>query len=122
MANKTDREQSKEITNLFSTKDKLKEHAEETLIEDGRTINIKCSSCKIELVDVWVIRPGAPITTEITALCPHCGDKSFTHTINGQYCLGHVESGITKMTETKTDTVFVNDDSCFQKILVKTSK
>ena len=90
-------------------------------IEDGKKTIIKCSRCEAELVEIWIIRPKAKISTTITAECPHCGDKSFGVQIEGQYCIGNIESGKTVMIDTPTKTTNLGD-RLVQTIVVKTEK
>lgn len=101
---------------------KLNEYKEAELATDGETIIVKCSSCKIELAEIWMIRPSAPITSDIVAECPHCGDKSFKINVSGQYCLGHVESGKTLIVDTPTDFEKLENGVIKQNVLIKTRK
>jgi hypothetical protein len=68
------------------------------------------------------VRPDAPLVTELVVDCPFCGDKSFTETINGQYCLGHLESGTVQLTDMSTDIESTDDNKLLQRIHAKTCK
>jgi len=68
------------------------------------------------------MRPDAPITTELVVECPFCGDKSFKQTIEGQYCLGHLESRAVIMVDTPTEVDVTDDNKLLQKVTVKTEK
>ena len=69
-----------------------------------------------------MLRPGAPLTTKLTVQCPFCGDKSFTKTIHGQYCLGNLESQDVVMTDTPTKVSKTDDGKLLQQVLVKTQR
>lgn len=69
-----------------------------------------------------MLRPNAPLTTELVVECPFCGDKSFKKTIKGQYGLGHLESRAVRMTDTPTDVETDENGRLLQKVTVKTEK
>ena len=100
----------------------LANHRAEEFIEDGDKEFISCSSCRRQLVEIWMVRPDAPLTTEMVVECPFCGDKSFKKTIKGQYCLGHLESREVLMVATPTKVETTDEGALLQKILVKTEK
>jgi len=69
-----------------------------------------------------MVRPKAPLVTELIVTCPFCGDRSFKKTIHGQYCLGNLESKKVVMVDTPTETITTPDGRLLQKVLVKTTK
>jgi len=100
----------------------LADHRASEFIEDGKKEFITCSACREQLVEIWMLRPEAPIITEMVVDCPFCGDKSFKKTIPGQYCLGHLESGKVAITETPTDVETTEDNKLLQKVHIKTAR
>ncbi len=96
--------------------------ASQELDEDNTNkIIIVCSNCNKPLVEIWVIRPNAPIKSEIVAKCCHCGDKSFKMSVAGQYCIGNLESGVTKLADITTDMKEVNGQ-LIQYVTIETEK
>jgi len=89
-------------------------------IEDGTKTIIACSACGKDLVEIWMVRPDAPLKTELVVSCPYCGDKSFQQNIKGQYCLGNLESREVIMVETPTKVTTAEDGSLLQKVTVQT--
>jgi ribosomal protein L37E len=75
----------------------------ESNIQDGKHNNISCSACGESLVEIWVIRPEAEVTTDIIVECPFCGDASFPVRITGQYCIGYAEGSKARMTNMTID-------------------
>lgn len=69
-----------------------------------------------------MVRPDAPLTTEMVVECPFCGDQSFRQTIKGQYCLGHLESREVTLVDTPTTVETTEEGNLLQKVLVKTEK
>lgn len=69
-----------------------------------------------------MLRPDAPIQTEMIVDCPLCGDKSFKKTIRGQYGLGHIESRKVVMVDTPTDVETTPEGKLLQKVHIKTEK
>ena len=99
----------------------LAEHRATEFVDEGSKLIIKCSKCAAELVEIWVVRPDAPVRSEIIADCPHCGDQSFMKKVRGQYCIGQIESGKTVMTNTPTEFETV-DGQLLQKVRINTVK
>ncbi len=100
----------------------LADHRASEFIEDGAKEFIVCSACGKQLIEIWMVRPKAPLTTYITVDCPFCGDKSFKKTIRGQYCLGHLESRTVVMVDTPTKVETTPEGALLQKVHVKTEK
>ena len=100
----------------------LAEHRTEEFVENGKKVIIKCSNCDEELVEIWIVRPNAEITSNIVAECPHCNDKSFMQTIDGQFCIGKVESGRTLLVNIPTTYDTSESGMLVQNILIKTEK
>lgn len=69
-----------------------------------------------------MLRPNAPLITELIVECPFCGDKSFQKTIKGQYCLGHLESHAVRMVSTSTEVTTTDDGKLLQKVCIRTEK
>ncbi len=92
------------------------------LIEDGVKSIISCSSCGEELIEIWVVRPNAPLKTSLVVECPLCNDQSFTKEIKGQYCLGQIESKKVIMTDTPTKVNTDDSGQLLQEVRVKTTK
>jgi DNA-directed RNA polymerase subunit RPC12/RpoP len=99
----------------------LAEHRATEFVDEGHKLIVKCSRCAAELVEIWVVRPDAPVQSEIIAECPHCGDQSFMKKVRGQYCIGQIESGKTIMIDTPTEMDTV-DGQLLQKVRIKTAK
>ena len=100
----------------------LAEHRSAEFVEDGEKRIITCSNCKEELVEIWFIRPDTPLKTHITVDCPLCGDKSFKQTIDGQYCVGQLESGKVLMTSMPTKVETTPEGILLQIVRIKTEK
>ena len=100
----------------------LAEHREFEFIEDGEKKKIECSACGCSLIEIWIVRPNAPLTTEMIVDCPLCGDKSFKKVIKGQYCIGHLENSDVIMVDTPTEIDEDANGNMLQKIHVKTRK
>ncbi len=49
-----------------------------------------CSNCEAPLAE-FLKRPGESEPQKIKALCPHCGDASFTKEIFSQFYIGATE-------------------------------
>lgn len=63
-----------------------KENVNETAtLKDGGHVYLKCSSCRKELVDIWITRPDEPFQWKFKAHCCYCGDESFAHEIKGGF-------------------------------------
>jgi DNA-directed RNA polymerase subunit RPC12/RpoP len=58
--------------------------------------HINCSACKAPLFDI-IPKHESKKVTKIIAECPHCGDKSFQKTVEGEFYFGNTE--YTVMTE-----------------------
>ena len=69
-----------------------------------------------------MLRPNAPLTTLIVVECPFCGGKSNEDKIEGQYCLGNLESKEVVMTDTPTTVKTTEDGKLLQTVRVKTEK
>ena len=52
--------------------------------------HVNCSSCRAPLFDAIIIRDSDRIT-KVTAVCPHCKDKSFQKTIKGELIFGNTD-------------------------------
>lgn len=100
----------------------LADHRASEFVEDGPKEFIKCSACRADLIEIWIIRPNAPITTKMTVDCPFCGDASFQKVIKGQYCIGHLESRTVVMLATPTKVDTDDNGNMLQIIHVKTKK
>lgn len=104
-----------------NTSDELREELKSTPLDDGGHVIIECSNCGTPLCDIWIIRPTLKIKSEIIAQCCFCKDQSFTHHIDGQFNLGHVDG--CAIANTEMDDVYKDEDDVFiQKILIKTAK
>lgn len=101
---------------------KLAQHRASEFIEDGKHEIIRCSACDKDLIEIWIVRPDAPLKTEMVVDCPFCGDKSFQKIIRGQYCLGHLESGEVIMVDTPTKVKASANGSLLQQVQVHTIK
>lgn len=89
----------------------------DTPLQDGGALVIECSGCGTPLLEVWVIRPNAQITSNVIVRCP-CGDKSFSKKIQGQYCVCMLEGSNVRIVNTDTDTVQNNDGSILQDVVI----
>jgi len=69
-----------------------------------------------------MMRPDAPLLTNMVVDCPFCGDKSFKKVIKGQYCLGNLESREVVMIDTPTEVDTDENGQLTQTIRVKTEK
>lgn len=98
------KEQTRLARELNESRQALGEYRAFEFVEDGGKNIITCSKCRAELVEVWMMRKGAPLKSEITVKCAHCGDKSYVYKVDGQFSLGQVESGQTIMVDADTDT------------------
>jgi DNA-directed RNA polymerase subunit RPC12/RpoP len=112
----------REFTNKRIGEDNLLSvYREENLIEDGKHKIITCENCGKELVDIWIVRKDAPVSSDISIECPHCNTTSIVSKLLGQYCVGQIESGCTKMIDFETR-VLNETDIVYQEILIKTEK
>ncbi len=55
--------------------------------------HVKCSNCLAPLFSV-IEKSQSTKITKLTCLCPHCGDKSFTVQINGEFFFGNTDYSV----------------------------
>jgi hypothetical protein len=61
-----------------------------TYFDTSLESHVLCSNCRAPLFDI-IPKRECDRVNKITATCPHCGDKSFQKTINGEFFYGNTE-------------------------------
>ena len=89
-------------------------------VYDGGDIFVKCSECGAPLAELWITRPEMKIRSEVTADCPHCGDKSFIVELEGKFHLGQTD--FTAIVDQELNMDRDDDGMLVQKIHLKTEK
>ena len=71
--------------------------------QDGGHVILECSSCRVPLVDIFVIQPDQNFDWKCRAKCCYCGDSSFEKDVHGLFRY----SGAQKPRENDEDTDLV---------------
>ena len=90
------------------------------MIEQPDESSISCSNCNAPLVVIWP-KPSEEghLKTKVVALCPHCGDKSYSKEIFGKFYVGATDyTGLDSMESDESD----NKDEISVNIIIKTIK
>ena len=66
-----------------------------------------CSNCEAPLAE-FLGRDGEEEARKIRALCPHCGDSSFTKEISNQFYLGATEYTSIESIDKEDDVIIIN--------------
>lgn len=61
-------------------------------LKDGGHVILKCSACDKPLIDLWVIKPDAPVQQVYQAKCCYCGDRSFQQTVKGRVAIAGISN------------------------------
>lgn len=72
---------------------------------ESKDFTFLCSNCDAPLAE-FLQKPGDAECKKIKAMCPHCGDSSFTKEISSQFYIGATEYTAIESLE-EIDGVFV---------------
>jgi len=73
---------------------------------ESKDFTFLCSNCDAPLAE-FLERPGESEPQKIKALCPHCGDSSFTKEISNKFYIGSTEYTSIESLEEKSDVLII---------------
>lgn len=76
-------------------------------LELGKNIIIRCSNCKLPLVDVQVTRPNKNYVNKIRANCWRCGDFSFETSIEGGIHIASTNQSLLDIIDTDGELIII---------------